>query len=86
MRVSSRYFEQEIGTFEFGNVDIVQQIQKLDSAFVKKLQAEKPEILNRLVADFSSSAGVQCESAGAVVMGACGGAGAGTVCACGGSC
>ena len=87
MRVSSRYFEENVGTFEFGNSDVVAELQTAAPGFVEKLRAEKPEVFKRLVSGPSTTTTAACLTAdGHTVMGSCGGAGAGTVCACGGSC
>jgi hypothetical protein len=87
MRISSRYFEENVGTFEFGNVSVLEELQKVDPGFVTTLRAQKLEIYRNLVTGHSTTTTAACESAsGHTVMGTCGGAGAGTVCACGGSC
>ena len=89
MRVSSRYFEEDVGTFEFGNVDIVGEIKRLDSSFLESLKVNKPELYKKLVTtSFSTTASIACAEKfeGTTIMGTCGGGGAFSVCACGGNC
>ncbi|WP_347138856.1 hypothetical protein [Paracoccus sp. SSK6] len=79
MRISSRYFEEDLGVLEFGNVDEF-EAPEANSTDPKITLKDGSSIK---VAPFP---GIACYSEGPVVMGTCGGAGAGTVCGCGGSC
>lgn len=99
MRLSSRYFESDRGTFEFGDVDgdktALDQLADADPGFIANLKAKHPDVYNNLkVMPANPATGAPTDlslaaSGGPVQMGACGGAG-GSVggtggCACGGS-
>ena len=84
MRISSRYFEEDVGVFEFGNVrEFDEQNAEVLATSSEKLAGVSLEVASMRTED----ARLLCVlSTGNVVMGTCGGAGAASICACGGSC
>ena len=93
MRLTSRYFESDLGAFEFqdvgdGKLGARQRLEKLDPDFMKELKFKHPEIIDRidvLNPEIFEGVGVP----GGTNLAACGGAG-GSIggtggCACGGA-
>lgn len=93
MRLTSRYFENDLGAFEFqdtgdGKLGARQRLELLDPEFVQGLKKNHPDILDRIdVLDPEMFEGVGIP--GGTNLAACGGAG-GSIggtggCACGGA-
>ena len=101
MRLSSRFFEEGVGTFEFGNVstpldplDGFEALKKIDATFAENLKEKYPEIHKKLkFTPFDPSTTTPdnpySSIPGETALSGCGGAGgsiAGTGgCACGGA-
>ena len=93
MRISSRYFESDKGTFEFGNVDgdntALHKLAAEDPEFIEKLKVKHPDVYNKLKLAPSEALTSVAASGPDLAMGGCSGAGGGVGgtggCACSGS-